>query len=163
MATRRFLSTLASLEAHSEHPIADAVRREAARRGLSVRDVRNVKALPSAGIVGDDDVGPLWAGNRRMAEFVGAAVGRGALRDLEDGAETVVYLGRGDHLLGAVSVADRPRETAAPALAALARRGVTTILMMTGDRRPVALRIGRELGLRADEIHAEMLPETRSA
>lgn len=155
------LSTLASLEAHSEHPIADAVRREAARRGLSVREVRNVKALPSAGIVGDDDVGPLWAGNRRMAETVGAAVGRGALRDLEDGAETVVYLGRGDHLLGAVSVADRPRETAVPALVALRAGGVETILMMTGDRRPVALRIGRELGLRAGEIHAEMLPEDK--
>jgi cation transport ATPase len=33
--------------------------------------------------------------------------------------------------------------------------------MMTGDRRPVALRIGAELGLRDDEIHAEMLPEDK--
>jgi P-type E1-E2 ATPase len=72
-----------------------------------------------------------------------------------------VYLGRGNDLLGAVSVADRPRETSAEALAALRAGGVTTILMMTGDRRPVALRIGRELGLRSDEIHAEMLPEDK--
>ncbi len=33
--------------------------------------------------------------------------------------------------------------------------------MMTGDRRPVALRIGEELGLGPDEIHAEMLPQDK--
>jgi heavy metal translocating P-type ATPase len=156
-----FLSTLASLEAHSEHHIAGALRREVARRSLAVHEVRNVKALPSAGIVGEDEFGSLWAGNRRMAETMGASVDRDALRELQDGAETVVYLGRGNDLLGAVSVADRPRETSAEALAALRAGGVTTILMMTGDRRPVALRIGRELGLRSDEIHAEMLPEDK--
>lgn len=156
-----FLSTLASLEAHSEHHIADALRREASQRGLPVREVRSVKALPSRGITGEDETGPLWAGNRRMAEAMGAALDHDALRALHDTAETVVYLGRGDHLLGAVSVADKPRETSAGALTALRHGGVETILMMTGDRRPVALRIGAELGLRDDEIHAEMLPEDK--
>ncbi|MGB3865379.1 MAG: cation-translocating P-type ATPase [Xanthobacteraceae bacterium] len=156
-----FLSALTSLEADSEHPIADALRREAARRELALHEVRNVKALPSAGIVGEDDLGPVWAGNRRMVEAMGASVDQDVLRELQTGAETVVYLGRGDKLLGAVSVADRPRETSAAALAALRAGGVATILMMTGDRRPVALRIGEELGLRQDEIHAEMLPQDK--
>ena len=156
-----FLSTLSSLEAHSEHPIADAVRREAVRRDLPLHDVRNVKAMPSAGIVGEDDFGPVWAGNRRMVETMGASVDLDVLRDLQNGAETVIYMGRGDNLLGAVSVADRPRETSAAALAALRASRVETILMMTGDRHPVALRIGQELGLRNDEIHAEMLPQDK--
>jgi heavy metal translocating P-type ATPase len=155
------LATLTGLEAHSEHPIAEAVRREAARRGLSVGAARNVKALPSAGITGEDDLGPLWAGNRRMAEAMGASVDHTALRVLRGGAETVVYLGRGERLLGAASVADRPRETSAAALAALRAGGVATILMMTGDRRQVALRVGHELGLRDEEIHAEMLPQDK--
>ncbi|MCU4182015.1 heavy metal translocating P-type ATPase [Bosea sp. BH3] len=158
---RGFLSTLASLEADSEHHIGDALRREVAERGLTIREMRNVKALPSKGIIGDDDAGPVWAGNRRMAETMGAAIDHAALKALQSAAETVVYLGRGDRLLGAVSVADKPRETSAAALAALRRSGVATILMMTGDRRPVALRIGAELGLRDDEIHAEMLPEDK--
>lgn len=158
---RGFLSTLASLEAHSEHHIADALRREVAERGLAVREARNVRALPSKGIAGEDDAGPVWAGNRRMAEAMGAAIDHAALKALNSVADTVVYLGRGDRLLGAVSVADKPRETSAAALAALRRSGVGTILMMTGDRRPVALRIGAELGLCDDEIHAEMLPEDK--
>lgn len=155
------LSTLASLEAHSEHHIAEALRREVVRRDLAIREVRKVTALPSLGITGEDEAGPLWAGNRRMAESMGASVDRETLGTLQGAAETVVYLGRGDRLLGAVSVADTPRETSAEALAALRRSGVGTILMMTGDRRAVALRIGAELGLREDEVHAEMLPEDK--
>jgi P-type E1-E2 ATPase len=64
-------------------------------------------------------------------------------------------------VLGAVSVADEVRPSSAPALAALRADGVRRIVMMTGDRRPVALRIGAELGLRPDEIEAEMLPEDK--
>lgn len=156
-----FLSTLASLEAQSEHHIANALRREVMQRGLPIREVRNVKALPSLGIAGEDDAGPLWAGNRRMTEAMGASVDHEALKAIQSAAETVVYLGRGNRVLGAVSVADMPRETSAAALEALRRSGVETILMMTGDRRPVALRIGAELGLRDEEIHSEMLPEDK--
>jgi P-type E1-E2 ATPase len=36
--------------------------------------------------------------------------------------------------------------------------GISTIVMMTGDRRPVADRIGAVLGLKPDEIHADLLP-----
>jgi len=156
-----FLSTLASVEAHSEHHIAETLRREAARRGLVLHDVHDVKAIPSAGIIGRNADGPVWAGNRRMADMMGASLDQDALRVFQDGAETVVYLGRETRILGAVSVADKLRDTSAGALAALRARCVKTIAMMTGDRRAVALRIGRALGLKPDEIYAEMLPQDK--
>jgi len=156
-----FLTTLASVEAHSEHHIAEAMRREAARRGLVLRDVSDVKAIPSAGISGRDAIGPVWAGNRRMAELMGASPDQDGLGALQDTAETVVYLGRGAQILGAVSIADKLRDTSVAALAALRASGVKTIAMMTGDRRPVALRIGASLGLKPDEIHSELLPEDK--
>lgn len=83
------------------------------------------------------------------------------IRELADSSQTVVYLGRGATVLGAVSVADEARASSAPALAALRAGGVNRIVMMTGDRRPVALRIGAELGLAPDEVHAEMLPQDK--
>lgn len=156
-----FLSTLASVEAHSEHHIAETLRREAARRGLVLHDVHDVKAIPSAGIIGRNADGPVWAGNRRMADIMGASLDQDTLRVFQDGAETVVYLGRETRILGAVSVADKLRDTSAGALAALRASGVKTIAMMTGDRRAVALRIGRALGLKPDEIYAEMLPQDK--
>lgn len=156
-----FLSTLASVEAHSEHHIADALRREAARRGLERHDVHDVKSIPSAGIVGRDADGPVWAGNRRMADMMRASPDHDEFRVLQEGAETVVYMGREARILGAVSVADRLRETSTGALAALRASGVKSIAMMTGDRRAVAMRIGKALGLSPDEIHAEMLPQDK--
>ena len=98
-----------------------------------------------------------------MAEMMGAFLDQDGFRTLQDGTETVVYLGREARILGAVSVADKLRETSSRALAALRASGVKTITMMTGDRRAVALRIGEALGLKPNEIHAEMLPQTRSA
>jgi P-type E1-E2 ATPase len=90
-----------------------------------------------------------------------ASTDRAEFRELEENAQTVVYLGRGSTILGAVSVADEARASSAPALAALRAGGVRRIVMMTGDRRPVALRIGAELSLGPDEIHAEMLPQDK--
>jgi heavy metal translocating P-type ATPase len=158
---RKFLSLLAGLEAHSEHPSAAAIRKEAARRGLDLAPVRDVINRPSAGIVGDDGIGRLWAGNPHLAAQMGASINHPALKALAADTQTVIYAGRDSQLLGAVSVADQARATSAPALAALREGGVDRIVMMTGDRRPVALRIGGELGLKPEEIHADMLPEDK--
>jgi Cd2+/Zn2+-exporting ATPase len=158
---RRFLSLLAGLEAHSEHHVAAAIRREAVAHGIAPAKVADVSSRPSAGIIGYDVVGPIWAGNAHLAAEMDASVDDLALRELADSTQTVVYLGRGATILGAVSVADEARTSSAPALATLRAGGVSRIVMMTGDRRPVALRIGAELGLAPDEIHAEMLPQDK--
>jgi heavy metal translocating P-type ATPase len=157
----RFLSLLAGLEAHSEHHIAAAIRRETTRRGLSAATVVDVTAYPGAGVVGNDGSGLIWAGNSYLAEDMQALVDDDKMTALAHSAQTIVYLGRGPTVLGAVSVADEPRISSAPALAALRDGGVRRIIMMTGDRRPVALRIGKELGFAPDDIHAELLPEDK--
>jgi Zn2+/Cd2+-exporting ATPase len=145
------------LEAQSEHPIASAIRREVTARGITPVAVRDVRAHPSEGITGQDAEGPVWAGNARMLTAMGADL-PAALAGLADGAETLVVVGRGARVLGAVTVADEPRVTAAEAVAALKADGRTDILMMTGDRAPVAARIGARLGLAPEEIHAGLLP-----
>jgi len=153
----RFLALLAGIEAQSEHPIAAALRRAVAARGLVPAPVREVKSHPSEGITGTDDQGPLWAGNARLAARMGAAMDP-RLAALENGEETLVLLGRGSAILGAATVADAPRESSAAALVALRAAGVSRVVMMTGDRRPVALRVGGALGLKPDEIEAGLLP-----
>ncbi|MGY6246819.1 heavy metal translocating P-type ATPase [Bosea thiooxidans] len=157
----RFLSLLAGLEAHSEHHVAAAIRRKAVANGIEPTKVVDVSSRPSAGIIGYDVFGPLWAGNAHLAAEMGATIDNPAFQKLADSAQTVVYLGRGATILGAVSVADEARASSAPALAALRASGVSRIVMMTGDRRPVALRIGAELGLVPDEVQSEMLPQDK--
>ena len=151
-----FLALAAGLEAQSEHPIAGALRRESAERGILPAKVGAVKSFPSEGITGRDEQGPIWAGNRRMLARMGASL-PSALRAMAEGAETIVLVGRGPRLLGAITVADTPREASREALLTL-RSGGAKILMMTGDREAVAARIGVELGLRPDEVHSGLLP-----
>jgi len=155
------LSLLAGIEAQSEHHSAAAIRQEAQSRSVAAADVTNVTARPSAGIVGDHAGGLLWAGNPRLAAEMKASVDHPALQALAADSETVIYLGRDSTVLGAVTVADGVRPTSAAALAALRQGGIKRIVMMTGDRRPVALRIGAALGLGPEEIYADMLPEDK--
>ncbi|WP_114964527.1 heavy metal translocating P-type ATPase [Alkalilacustris brevis] len=158
-----FLALLAGIEAHSEHHIAAAVLRAAQERDISPARIEDLQAQPGEGITGRDAEGPLWAGNARMAARMGADSRLTAFDEIHDGAGTVVFLGRGDKVLGAVALADQPRASAAKAIAALRTGGVTHIMMMTGDRLPVARRIAAELGLRDDEVLAELLPEDKVA
>ena len=155
------LALLAGIEAQSEHHIAGAVLRHALSQGVEPAVVTGVTAWPSEGITGQDAEGGLWAGNARMVDRMAAGAGLAAMAGMTDGAETVVHLGRGNRLIGAVTVADAPRVSAGAGIAALRAAGVRQILMMTGDRPEVALRIGRDLGFAADEVHAGLMPEDK--
>lgn len=157
----RFLSLLAGVEAQSEHHSASAIRREATARGIAFAVVKDVSNRPSAGIVGSRADGELWAGNPRLAAEMGAVLDHPDLVKLASTAQTIIYLGLGSQVLGAVSIADQLRATSLPALASLKAGGIKKIVMMTGDRYPVALRIGEELGLHPDNIFADMLAEDK--
>ena len=153
-----FVQLAAGLEAQSEHPIATAIRREAARRGVQVAELSDVRSIPSEGIVSGSGADAIWAGNPRLVKRMGADVHVDWLDDIRSVSHTLVYLGRGAQLIGALSVADQPRPSSAAAIAALRKEGHIELAMMTGDRRPVADRIGAELGLLPGEIHADLLP-----
>src|SRR5690606_5362459 len=140
---------------------AAAIRQEAASRGIDPIRVMDVITRPSAGVVGDDGNGQLWAGNPRLVAQMGASIDNPRLKALAADTQTVIYMGRDSRVMGAVTIADQARKTSAAALAALREGGVSEIVMMTGDRRPVALKIGAELGLKPNEIHADMLPEDK--
>jgi len=158
-----FIARLAGIEAQSEHPIAEAIRRLAETRGIAPLPMREAKAVPGEGMVAVDDLGMIWAGNARLAARMGA---RGAESPdlpavLENAPHTLVLLGRGAKILGGVTCEDRPRASTVAGLAALRAGGVGHIAMLTGDRRAVAERIGAELGIGADEIHADLRPEDK--
>ncbi len=158
-----FLARIAGIEAQSEHPVASALRRLAAERGVAPRLREGARSLPSEGIVAGEGATSVWAGNLRLVARMGAEATDPAIMALADEGHTTVYYGEGRRLIGAVSVADQARVSSAGGLVGLRDSGVTRILMMTGDRRAVAERVGGALGLRPDEIHADLLPGDKVA
>ncbi|HEX7118206.1 MAG TPA: heavy metal translocating P-type ATPase [Longimicrobiales bacterium] len=148
----------AGLERHGEHPIARAI---AGAWTGPVPEVTGVQAERGRGIRGELGGEAVWAGTRRMAESRGAVVApevERRLAALEERGVTPVLLGRGARVVAVLGVADTPRPEARAALAALRSRGLR-LVMLTGDREPVARHIAREVGI--DEVRAELLPEDK--
>jgi len=74
-----------------------------------------------------DATGEVWAGNPRMAARMGAKLTDAVFERLVQEAQTVIWLGRGPYVLGAVAVADGLRPTSPAALDALRKGGLRAL------------------------------------
>jgi Cd2+/Zn2+-exporting ATPase len=140
------LRLVAAVEASSEHPLAAALRRAAADRGLDVPAADGFTALPGRGAQATVDGRELWAGGPRLAAERTGATPEG-LAELHAGGQTAIALGEGDRVLALFGLADQPREDAAGLVAALREAGVERTVMLTGDAEPVARAIAARAGV----------------
>lgn len=156
------LSTGASLERASEHPLAAAIVRAAHERGLELQAVAEFTSVTGQGVKGMVAGRPTLIGNRRL--FADSGMDLGALAAEADSLRregaTVMFVGIGSQAAGLLAVADPIKSTAPAALASLARDGIR-IVMLTGDNRVTAEAVGHKLGL--TDIEAEVLPDQKNA
>jgi heavy metal translocating P-type ATPase len=152
------LRLFAGLETHSEHPVADAIRRLATGDGIQPERVTDVRVVVGEGIVGAaGDAQAVWAGTGRLAARFEASAASLGLAAPEAGSSRVL-LGRGRDVFAAIDVADRVRPTARAALDALRRAGVGRIAMLTGDHPDVARAVAGALGIDAGLARGGLLP-----
>lgn len=150
------LSYAASIEAHSEHPIAQGIVRDAPQAW----PVDKFKAIPGKGAQGnvkERDVKVVSPGYLRDE---GLVMDDPRFRTLSGQGKTVVFVLIDDKLIGAIALADIIREESARAISMLQAMGIQCI-MLTGDNQQVADWVGKEIGL--DEVIAEVLPEEKAA
>ncbi|MFC6590923.1 heavy metal translocating P-type ATPase [Deinococcus lacus] len=159
------LALAAGLEAHSEHPIAQAIVTAARERGITPIAVRDAQAIPGHGIeafpVGGEGE-RAWAGNLRLMERQGASLlpaQAAALQELSAQGSSAVVLGVGSRVLAVMGVADALRPGIAQAVAGLRAAGIAHLVMLTGDHEAVAQAVAREVGL--TEYRAGLLPEDK--
>jgi Cu+-exporting ATPase len=154
---RELLRFAAALEKGSEHPLAAAILRAAAERGIEVPDAAEFRALPGVGVTGRVERRAAALGNAAMMAEVNAdpsplAARAEALRT--DGA-TVMYVAIGGRFAGLISVVDRIKGSTAEAVRQLKAEGVR-IVMLTGDTATTAAAVARTLGIA--EVEAEVRP-----
>ncbi len=160
------LGLAARLEADSEHPLAVAVRRGAADRGVTAGiRVTDFEALPGRGVRGTVDGRRLALGGPRLLDEAGGALD-GSLREAADrwagdGATVLVLLDEA-RPLGVLAIADEVRPESAEAVRELREAGVR-VGMITGDAVSVAMAVGRALGMSPDDVAAEVLPADKDA
>jgi Cu+-exporting ATPase len=153
-----FLRVAASLEASSEHPLADAIVRHARDRGLELTGVESFDAVTGRGATGVVDGHALAIGNERlMADYaIDVAPLRADAERLAAQGRTPVYAAVDGALVGVIAVADPIKESSRAAISRLHRMGLE-VVMLTGDNRRTAEAVAREAGI--DRVVAEVLPE----
>lgn len=154
------LTTAASVEQGSDHPLAQAIVRRA--QGLTVPAQNGFENLEGMGARAAINGEAVFLGNRRLMDVQKLDLGPLAsdAERLQGAGRTVVHVARGGKVIGLIAIADAPRPTAAVAVAKLRERGVQ-VAMLTGDNVGTAQRIARDLGL--DIVFADVLPAQKAS
>ncbi len=147
------LSLAASLEANSEHPLAQAIVTSAKKGGQPLLPVSDFSAEEGKGVEGKV-AGHLVKVGR--ADYVSAPdTWRQQAEGLAEAGKTVVYVQKDSAVIGLLALQDAPRPEAKAVLSELKSRGIKTV-MLTGDNQQLAEKIGRQLGI--DQVEAGLLP-----
>jgi Cu2+-exporting ATPase len=156
------LRLVAGVERESEHPLAEAIVKEAEARGLAPAHAQSFKAVPGHGALATVEHRRLAVGNARLLareQISLDGLGEEAASLAGEG-RTVVLVAQDGQAAALIAIADAPRETAAEAIAALKELAIRPV-MLTGDNRATAERIAREVGI--EEVIAEVLPGDKAA
>ena len=156
------LTLAASLEQHSEHPLAKAITEKAAECGIAPEAVADFKALVGNGVSASLREKKLLGGSLRFMENetnVPDAMRRQA-ETLSDDGKTPLLFANGEKLIGLIAVADVIKTDSPAAIAALKNMGIR-VVMLTGDNARTANAIGRLVGV--DEVIAGVLPDGKEA
>lgn len=155
------LRLAASLERGSEHPLAAAIVNGADERGVKTEQVSRFEAIPGKGVKGQLDDQRVALGNDALMEALGvdASAASKPAEQLRGEGKTVMFVVRGDRLVGLVAVADPVKDTTPAAIEALHEAGIH-IVMLTGDNPTTAQAVARRLGI--DEVVAGVLPDQKA-
>jgi heavy metal translocating P-type ATPase len=148
------LKTAAIAESRSEHPIARAILRKAAQRGIAYEDPGQFEYTPGKGIIARTGGDEIMVGNQHFLIECGVQLNQknGA------GLGSEIFVARSGRFLGTLQVADTLRSEAKDAIQSLKSMRLRTVLL-TGDAKSVAEDVGRKLGV--DEIVSDLLPEDK--
>lgn len=154
------LQRLASLESHSEHPLAEAIVTAAKEKNLRLGEVNNFEAIIAHGVRGKVDGKTILLGNRKLIQREGIETGPWPEKAeaLAAQGRTAMYAAVDGAMAGVIAVADPVRDDAQAAVKRLQELGLR-IEMLTGDNRATAEAVARQLGI--EHVHADLLPEDK--
>ncbi|ASC65505.1 copper-translocating P-type ATPase [Achromobacter denitrificans] len=152
------LGKVATVEAKSEHPIAQAIVDAARAQDIALGAISQFESITGFGVSARVDGDLVEIGADRYMRELGLNVetfGSDAAR-LGDEGKTPLYAAINGQLAAMIAVADPIKETTAAAIRALHDLGLK-VAMITGDNRRTGQAIARQLGI--DEVVAEVLPD----
>src|SRR5437667_1584105 len=154
------LRIAASAEKYSNHPTAKALAQLAGEAGVTLAEPTDFAETAGRGVKAGVGGAQVIVGREQWLKDNGVKEGFEKSVDLnETEGYSLIFVARNGQCIGWVGLQDQTRAEAREALARLKETGVRRIAMVTGDRRPVAARVAREIG--CEEVVAECLPQNK--
>lgn len=151
----------ASVERHSEHPLARAIVTEAIERHGDIPKSSGFESTTGKGASGLLAQERVRIGKASWLQEEGVLVEQDWIKraeELEKQAMSVIWVASGSTLMGLVAIADPIKETSAAAIERLRDQKIT-VIMCTGDNEATARAVGKQLGI--DEIYSSVTPQDK--
>jgi Cu+-exporting ATPase len=165
ISEEELLTLAAGAERGSEHPIGEAIVREAEARRLAIPAATGFGALAGRGIEAEVEGRSVVIGTAELLASRGldpaaAGVKTELAGELADAGKTTVLVAVDGRVIGLLAVADTVQEGSGEAVRALRARGLE-VIMLTGDDRRTAQAIARSVGI--ERVLAEVQPDEKAA
>jgi P-type Cu+ transporter len=158
---RDLLKIAASLESHSEHPLARAIVEAAKKEKMELHHVTGFESITGGGVSGEIDGRSVLIGKEKFLTESKVTISeelKNEARRLQERAQTTVWLAVDGKAVGILGIADPIKETTKLAIRQLHDMHLK-VIMCTGDNRRTAEAVARELGI--DEFSAEVMPNEK--
>ncbi len=158
----KLLEIAAACEVPSEHPLGQAIVREAAEQDLKLEKTEDFQSVTGQGIRASYQGQTILVGNARMMEAAGVdiAVLEAESESAAEKGQTPMYVVADQVLEGFISVADTVKENSAEAISQIKGLGVQ-VYMLTGDHQKTADHIGSLVHV--DHVIAQVMPGDKAA
>lgn len=155
------LQMAASLERHSEHPLALAIIGAAKDKNINLLDIKEFKAITGMGVTGKIQNQKISLGNKSLMDSLQIHVDPLLKKagEIRATGATVMFLSDEDKALGFIAVNDPIKESTLPAIKKLNKMNMQ-IVMLTGDNNVTAKSVADKLGI--NDYRADVLPNDKA-
>ncbi|MFA7367643.1 MAG: heavy metal translocating P-type ATPase [Bacilli bacterium] len=155
------LQIAASCEIKSEHPLGEAIVRNAISSNVELLEVEDFEAITGGGIRATIKNNKVLVGNLRLMKDNEIDVSRflDQANRLQSEAKTAMYVAVDYKLIGLIAVSDKVKTSSKESIAKIKKMGIK-VAMITGDNNQTAQAIGNEVGI--DYILSEVLPADKA-
>ena len=167
LSEEEILSFAASINSHSEHPLAVAIVDAARSRNLDFESAADYQSVTGQGARATIGGHPHFIGNHRMAHEAGVCnpAIEAILAGIKAKGQSLAVLGHTPHegctgkILGIIAIADTLRPEVTEALRQIHAAGIEKIIMLSGDNQRTASAIAKQAGI--DEAIGDLMPEQK--
>jgi len=166
----KLIQLAASLENHSEHPLADAIVSNAKTKKIELLSVENFKTIEGQGVTGTINQQNISLGNLSFIKkqinsptVIPAEAGIHPPENINENNKslnTTIYLSIDNQLVGTISISDPIKSDSKSAIERFHQMGLKTV-MLTGDNQTTAQAIAKQVGI--DQVISEVLPQDKAA